>query len=105
MRTASPSDSLMSGDRATGGHEFASASVSRHLVRGAVGFGAVIGSVALIPALGPISLVLLPVGLVALRGCPTCWTIGLIQTLSRGRLQRSCTDGTCQLVTTKSGAT
>ncbi|WP_433759946.1 hypothetical protein [Nocardia sp. CA-135398] len=85
--------------------EFASASLSRHLARGAIGFGAVIASFALMPAVGPISLLLLPVGLVALRGCPTCWAIGLLQTLSRGRLQRSCTDGACQLVATKPGAT
>lgn len=84
--------------------DFASASVQRHLARGAIGFGALLGSVALIPAFGPASLLLLPVGLLALRGCPTCWAIGLIQTLSRGRLQRSCTDGTCRLVTTEPGA-
>jgi hypothetical protein len=95
---------MWSGGRGRAG-EFASTSLSRHVVRGAIGFGAVIGSFALMPALGPVSLLLLPVGLVALRGCPTCWAIGLLQTLSRGRLQRSCTDGTCQLVTTKSGAT
>ncbi|WP_433732991.1 hypothetical protein ACQP0C_11965 [Nocardia sp. CA-129566] len=105
MRTASRSDSIRGTGRATSGRdEFASASVTRHLARGAIGFGAVIGSLALLPALGPVSLVLLPVGLVALRGCPTCWAIGLLQTVSRGRLQRSCTDGTCQLVTTKPSA-
>lgn len=77
--------------------DFASASLPRHLVRGVVGFGALIGSVALIPAVGPVALMLLPVGLVALRGCPMCWTIGLMQTVSRGRLRRSCVDGRCTL--------
>jgi hypothetical protein len=62
-----------------------------------IGFGGLIGSVALIPITGPISLLLLPVGLVALRGCPMCWTIGLIQTLSRDRLRRTCEDGRCRL--------
>ncbi|MBB5917406.1 putative PurR-regulated permease PerM [Nocardia transvalensis] len=81
----------------TGG--FASASVPRHLLRGVLGFGALIGAVALIPAAGPFALLLAPVGLVALRGCPTCWTIGLIQTVSRGRLRRSCDDGQCRLTT------
>ena len=76
---------------------FASASVSRHLVRGAIGFGGLIGSFALIPVVGLISLLLLPLGFVALRGCPTCWTIGLIETISRGRLQRACVDGQCTL--------
>ncbi|WP_412540027.1 hypothetical protein R8Z50_30030 [Longispora sp. K20-0274] len=76
---------------------FASASVPRHLARGAVGFGALIGSVALIPVYGPVSLLLAPVGLLALRGCPTCWAIGLIETVSRGRLRRTCVDGRCEL--------
>jgi hypothetical protein len=35
-------------------------------------------------------LLLAPVGLVALRGCPMCWTVGLMQTISAGRLRRSC---------------
>jgi hypothetical protein len=76
---------------------YASGSLARHLARGVVGLGALIGSVALIPLVGPISLVLIPVGLVALRGCPTCWLIGLTETFSRGRLQRSCQDGRCEL--------
>ncbi|NUP28102.1 MAG: hypothetical protein HOQ36_19940 [Nocardia sp.] len=78
--------------------DFASASLPEHLVRGAVGFGALIGSIALIPVAGPIGLVLLPVGLLALRGCPTCWAVGLMQTVSRGRLQRSCAGDRCTLV-------
>ncbi|MGP4096002.1 hypothetical protein [Nonomuraea sp. KM90] len=76
---------------------FASASLPRHLLRGAAGFGALIGSVALLPALGPVSLMLVPAGLLALRGCPTCWAIGLVQTISRGRLRRRCVDGRCEL--------
>ncbi|MFJ7911652.1 hypothetical protein [Kitasatospora sp. NPDC096204] len=80
-----------------GGPDFASGSLPEHVVRGVVGFGALVGSVALIPAVGPAALTLLPVGLLALRGCPTCWTIGLMQTISRGRLQRSCEDGQCRL--------
>jgi hypothetical protein len=81
----------------TDNHGFASSSLPRHLVRGAVGFGALAGSLLLIPAVGLISLLLAPVGLVALRGCPTCWAIGLVQTISNGRLQRSCVDGRCEL--------
>jgi hypothetical protein len=78
--------------------KFASASVPRHLVRGAIGFGALIAAFALIPVIGWISLLLLPVGLLALRGCPTCWAIGLVETISRGRLRRECEDGQCKLV-------
>lgn len=80
--------------------DFASTSLPRHLIRGAVGFGALIGSIALIPFVGLLSLVLAPIGLLALRGCPTCWTIGLVQTISRGRLERTCVDGRCTLTTT-----
>ncbi|MER6300790.1 hypothetical protein ABT247_14645 [Kitasatospora sp. NPDC001539] len=79
------------------GTDFSSRSLPEHIVRGVVGFGSLIGSVALVPVIGPISLVLLPVGLVAMRGCPTCWAIGLMQTVSRGRLQRSCRNGACKL--------
>ncbi|MFE0424820.1 hypothetical protein [Streptomyces sp. NPDC058953] len=70
----------------------------RHLVRGAAGFGALAGSVLLLPVVGLWSLLLAPPGLLALRGCPLCWTVGLVQTLSRGRLRRRCgDDGRCEL--------
>ncbi|MEW2126674.1 hypothetical protein AB0891_23425 [Streptomyces sp. NPDC007259] len=77
--------------------DFASASVPRHLARGAAGFGSLIASVALIPVTGPLSLLLLPAGVLALRGCPMCWAIGLAQTISRGRLRRDCEGGACRL--------
>jgi hypothetical protein len=76
---------------------FASKSLAVHLARGAAGLGAIAASFALGPVIGWGSLLFLPAGLVALRGCPTCWTIGLIQTISRGRLERECTDGQCRL--------
>ncbi|KOG47362.1 MULTISPECIES: hypothetical protein [Streptomyces] len=80
------------------GPDFASSTLPRHLVRGAVGIGSLIGAFALLPLYGPLTLALAPVGLVALRGCPMCWAIGLAQTLSRGRLQRECTEnGSCTL--------
>ncbi|MFD7153391.1 hypothetical protein ACFV9C_02265 [Kribbella sp. NPDC059898] len=78
---------------------FASTSVPRHLLRGAVGFGSLIAAFALIPVVGPWSLLLLPVTFIAFRGCPTCWVIGLIETISRGKVQRECTDGVCKLTT------
>ncbi|WP_060178274.1 hypothetical protein [Streptomyces sp. IMTB 1903] len=86
---ASPASASASG--------FASASVPRHLARGAVGFGALIAAFALIPVFGPASLLLAPVGVVALRGCPMCWAIGLAETVSRGRLRRECANGSCEL--------
>ncbi|MGK8500827.1 hypothetical protein [Nocardia asiatica] len=84
----------------TDDRDFASASVPRHLIRGVVGFGGLVGAIALLPMLGAYSLLLAPAGLLALRGCPTCWAIGLMQTVSRGRLRRSCVDGQCRLTGT-----
>ncbi|MGP3987463.1 hypothetical protein [Streptomyces sp. 3N207] len=81
--------------------DFASTSVPRHLLRGALGFGLITGAIALMPSAGPAALLAAPLALVAFRGCPTCWVVGLAQTISRGRLQRSCEDGVCTL--TKAG--
>ncbi|MFC5664033.1 hypothetical protein ACFP3U_13685 [Kitasatospora misakiensis] len=80
-----------------GSSGFASRTVAGHLARGAVGFGALIGAFALVPFVGPVALLLLPLGVLALRGCPTCWVIGLMETVSWGRLERSCVDGRCEL--------
>jgi hypothetical protein len=76
---------------------FASSSVARHLARGAVGFGLIGSALALTASVGPLALLLAPPGLVALRGCPTCWIAGLVETVSAGRLERSCTDTGCRL--------
>ncbi|MFK4140670.1 hypothetical protein [Streptomyces filamentosus] len=83
--------------RAAQGPDFASTSVPRHLARGAIGFGLVIGSIALVPVAGPATLLAAPLALIAFRGCPTCWMVGLAQTISRGRLERRCVDGVCTL--------
>ena len=82
------------------GHDhgaLASASIPAHLARGVVGFGLLGAAVALTPSHGPAALLLAPPGLVALRGCPTCWLAGLAQTISAGRLQRTCTENGCAL--------
>ncbi|WP_322770532.1 MULTISPECIES: hypothetical protein [unclassified Frankia] len=75
----------------------ASRSEFRSSVRAVVGLGLLAGSIALAPVFGPLSLVLVPAGLLALRGCPACALIGLARALSRGRLGRPCDDGRCQL--------
>ncbi|MEV7280013.1 hypothetical protein [Streptomyces sp. NPDC093111] len=67
------------------------------MARGAVGFGLIIGSIAAVPAVGPVALLAAPLALIAFRGCPTCWAVGLAQTISRGRLERRCADGVCTL--------
>ena len=63
----------------------AASSVNRHLRRGAIGLLAVLGAILLLGVLGPVSLVLLPVAAVAWRGCPTCWAVGMVETLSDRR--------------------
>jgi len=75
----------------------AGTSVARHLMRGTIGFGLIGSSFALAATISPVALLLAPAGMVALRGCPMCWIAGLIQTISAGRLKRTCTDSGCTL--------
>jgi hypothetical protein len=72
---------------------FASASVALHLARGFVGFSLIGAAFALAAGGTPIALALVAPGVLALRGCPTCWLVGLAQTVSAGRLERSCRAG------------
>jgi hypothetical protein len=85
-------------DRSTSRSALASTSLPAHLTRGAIGFGLLGAAVALVPSHGPAALLLAPPGLLALRGCPTCWLAGLVETISSGRLQRTCTEDGCTLV-------
>jgi hypothetical protein len=68
----------------------ASGSVREHLFRGAVGLAAAILAIVLVALLGPISLVLLLVTVFAWRGCPTCWTVGLLGTLADNHARHDC---------------
>jgi hypothetical protein len=78
---------------------FASPTLTEHLARGIFGFSALAASVALAPEHPWLLLPLLPAAFLALRGCPTCWTVGLAQTVVarlRGRkASGSCADGSC----------
>ncbi|WP_437933800.1 hypothetical protein [Sorangium sp. So ce341] len=78
---------------------FASKSLAAHAARGVIGLGAFAASALLAPDLPWASIALLPVALVALRGCPMCWTVGLIQAaVARARGERPegvCDDGGC----------
>ncbi|MGJ7415493.1 hypothetical protein AB9128_06490 [Streptomyces cinereoruber] len=97
VTTSAASSGVPAGDRAPRRGGFASATVPRHLARGAIGFGALVGALVLFRAVGPVGLLLAPIGLVALRGCPMCWAVGLVETVSAGRLRRSCAEGSCAL--------
>jgi len=52
-----------------------------------------------------LSALLLPLGLVALRGCPMCWTMGLFETIAhkvRGpAVPAPCIDGSCAITRLK----
>jgi hypothetical protein len=67
----------------------ASGSVSEHLLRGAGGLLAGVLAVLLLGIVGPVSLVLLALTAIAWRGCPTCWTVGLLGTVADGHACRS----------------
>jgi hypothetical protein len=91
---------------------FASESLARHLARGAVGFTLIGAAFALAAGGAPIALALVVPGALALRGCPTCWLVGLAQTISAGRLERSCRAGQsarfeqrCRLQSSRSSST
>jgi hypothetical protein len=75
----------------------ASTSLAAHLARGAVGFGLIGAAFVLTPSHGPVALLFAPIGVVALRGCPTCWIVGLVETISAGRLERTCNENGCTL--------
>lgn len=59
---------------------FASSSVKRHYVRGAVGLLALVAAFGGAAAGFPAALLLLILAVAAWRGCPSCWAIGLMQT-------------------------
>lgn len=47
-------------------------------------------AIVLIGVVGPVSLLLLGVTVIAWRGCPTCWAVGLLGTLADRRARRDC---------------
>jgi hypothetical protein len=66
---------------------FASRSVHEHVARGIVGIGLLVAAFALVPLRGPLTLLLAVPAVVLLRGCPTCWALGLVQTRAVVRAQ------------------
>ena len=83
---------------------FASKSLALHLLRGALGVGSWVLAAHVANEHALFALPLLALGILALRGCPTCWTIGLIETVwarLRGRPSEGCTDGRCSTSATR----
>ena len=62
---------------------FASSSLVEHLARGVVGICALNYALSISAQHSVDSLALGGVSLLAFRGCPTCWTIGLVETTYR----------------------
>ena len=64
---------------------FGSAFLGAHLMRGAAAAALLAWAIVHQTAHPWLSLGAGVVALVALRGCPMCWTVGLVETLSQGR--------------------
>lgn len=78
-----------------------SRSLTEHVLRGLCGSAAVVASASWADSRPGSALAALTIALIALRGCPLCWTVGLLQMLSAKALGRrsssSCHDGSCAL--------
>ena len=79
---------------------FKSRSVARHLVRGITGFGPLYITLYYGSVLGWWTLAPAAAALVCLRGCPMCWTVGLIETVLDRNYEALCVDGSCAEVKT-----
>ena len=76
-----PTEWISVGAAGGAGMTFGNRTLALHLIRGAMGFGALAIAVAA-PMSHWASLALIPVALVALKGCPVCWAIGLVETIA-----------------------
>ena len=68
---------------------FGSAFLGAHMMRGAVAAALLAWAIFHQTAHPWLSLGAGVAALVALRGCPICWTVGLVETLSQGRRHKS----------------
>lgn len=60
---------------------FCSPSITEHLIRGVLGIAALVGAFVFLPQIWP-TVILLPIAFLLMRGCPTCWTVGLFETIA-----------------------
>ena len=72
---------------------FKSGSVVEHILRGVLGFGLLGVGLLYSTALGWWTLAPLAGALVCFRGCPMCWTAGLVETVLHRKA--GCIDGSC----------
>ena len=81
---------------------FASRTITEHLVRGALSVLILWGTIHSSSVVPWAILITFPLALVLWRGCPTCWTIGLWQTVVNRLsgftvLERTCSDDGCSV--------
>jgi hypothetical protein len=79
---------------------FKSRSVAAHFVRGIAGFGFLYIALHYGPVLGWWALAPAAAALVCFRGCPMCWTVGLIETALDRKSGAICVNGSCANVKT-----
>jgi hypothetical protein len=60
---------------------FGSRTITHHLVRGLIGAGAATWALFASEVHPWLALLAIPVALVAFRGCPICWSLGLVETV------------------------
>jgi hypothetical protein len=72
-----------------------SRSVVGHIVRGIAGAGFLTVALQYGPVLGWWALAPGAAALVCFRGCPMCWTVGLIETVLDRKTRAVCVDGSC----------
>ncbi len=65
-----------------------------------LGFGLLYMGLLYSPALGWWTLVPLAGTLVSFRGCPLCWTAGLVETVLHRKAHKGCIDGSCGSIST-----
>lgn len=74
---------------------FKSRSSAVYMLRGVLGFGLLAVALLYSSALGWWALPLFAVALLSFGGCPTCWIIGLMETLLHRKAGPGCVDGSC----------
>ena len=74
---------------------FKSGGVVGQILRGVLGFGLLFMGMLYSQVLGWWTLAPLAGALVCFRGCPLCWTVGLVETVLHQKAHKSCIDGSC----------
>ena len=60
---------------------FGNRTIALHILKGILGVGALYGSLSTMNHTVWPSIILLPAAVYLLKGCPICWTMGLIETV------------------------